>query len=200
MDVQTPEKNLFEFHTSWKISNAYPIKRTIKKEPLIDKFADFYEKWITIESKFSESVNTFFYYYASTKNDINDKFINYLFALEQYHKTKLNTKVKLRNGNERDYEEAIQKTNGSVRKIIEKIFEEKKEPRLEYRLRELVNLVSEHVNIVELDYGKLIATRHYLVHLDKKYESKCYKPNEIYEVNRMLANLYLTLLKKDIFK
>jgi len=62
------------------------ISAKIKDEDLLETFSSLFQKWKEVEERFSMSIKAFFFALTDFKMDVNSQFLNFVFALEQFHK------------------------------------------------------------------------------------------------------------------
>lgn len=167
-----------------------------------DNFSSYYVQWEKIYISFELPIKTFFFAYTDYKMDINSQFLNYVFALEQFHK-KLFGEVKEERPikNKPLYESALQKLEGDdkVKNWFVGLFRRKKNISFKSRLKALIDKI-EFDGISPDNMGRIESTRHYLVHLDEKHRETALKGEEVYRINDKLVSLMFKLLKKELEK
>lgn len=170
-----------------------------KDEDLFETFSSLFLKWKEVEERFSMSIKAFFFALTDFKMDVNSQFLNYVFALEQFHKKLFGEqKEPMAEKNKPMYEKAVQELESEdVKKWLEQTFSKKKNVSFKNRLNALIN---------EVDFGlisknnieRIESTRHYLVHLDEQHKSLALTGEEVYKINEKLVSFIFKLLKKEL--
>jgi len=156
--------------------------------------------WFRINDELGNLMNTFFFAYTSPKMDIHNKFLNYVFSLELYHRKRIRDRRPLTESHARMSSKALEEVKGDTASWLRKVLSVDREIPLVDRITELSALVDSKDN-PKLDKSlilKIKDTRHYLVHLDEQYKTNYLTANEIVDVNYFLTQLFLKLVKMEL--
>jgi hypothetical protein len=162
----------------------------------------YYQNWIRIYKNFDLSINTFFFAFAYYKVDIHSRFLNYLFALEQFHRRGFRDAEPLSKTDKKMYEKAMQIEQGDLKSWLEKVLNKERDIRIISRLQELCDFAElrERNQFSQDELIRIKNTRHYLVHLDEKHKKNVFSPREIDQINQKLESLFFGILKKNIIE
>lgn len=182
-----------------KVGPLWPAKYDF--EEFKSKSQVLFESWFKIESEFKLILDTFFFAFVDYKMAIENRFLNYLFALELFHRKKVKGTLPLSAKNKKMYEKTLDEVkSGDVRSWLEKVLNHEREINLAQRIPELLDLIADKTGI-SLDDNTIkrcIQTRHYLVHLDAQYAEQRFSGEEFIQVNDSLKTLMLRLLKNQL--
>jgi hypothetical protein len=157
-------------------------------------------RWLRINDELGNLMNTFFFAFTSPKMDINNKFLNYVFSLELYHRKRIKDRRSLTKSNERMYNKALEEVKGDTASWLRKILSADREIPLVDRLIDLVAMtdIESNPKLNKMLIQRIKDTRHYLVHLDEQLKSNYLPTKEIVVTNNLLTDLFLKLLKKEL--
>ena len=161
------------------------------------------QKWFAMAKEDKLVIDTFFFAFVDYRMAIENRFLNFLFALELFHRKKVRAKQPLSEKNGRMYNLTMKEVkSGEVKSWLQKVLNQEREISLKQRLPDLLNLIDDRKGI-DLDtaiVSRCVQTRHYLVHLDEKHVHQRFNGEELAKVNESLATLMLRLLKKELLE
>lgn len=158
------------------------------------------KKWFEINKEMNNLIDTFFFAFTSKDLDVYNKFLNYVFSLEQYHRIRVKDRRPLSAKDERMFNKVLKEVRGDSASWLKKILSNDREITFDIRLSELLSLhgSDENIRLTKITINKIKKTRHYLVHLDNKLKKDSLTPEELLDVNDSLILLFLGLLKKEL--
>jgi hypothetical protein len=171
----------------------------LKEQDFNNTFSDYFIKWKEVEEKYELPIKTFFFALTDYKMDVNSQFLNYVFALEQFHKILFGEqKEPMAEKNKPMYEKAIAELQSEdVIKWLEQTFSKKKNVGFRRRLEALIARIK-FMGVSLKDINRIESTRHYLVHLDEQHKDLALKGEEVYRINDKLVSLMFKLLKNEL--
>ena len=181
--------------TGWNTKYAF--------EEFTTNSQDLIQGWLTMAKEDRLVIDTFFFAFVDYKMAIENRFLNYLFALELYHRKKVRATQPLSKKNERMYNLTMETVKiGAVESWLKKVLNHERDISLKERLPELLNFIDNRKGIsLNTDIiTRCVQTRHYLVHLDEKHADKRFSAEELLKINDSLETLMLRLLKKELFE
>lgn len=200
VEVHSLENTQYEVRLNEDARIGLQLKRTVKTKVFLQNSQLYFANWFRIYNELSEAITTFFYAYQSRKMDVQNKFLNYVFSLEQYHRKRVNNKQPLTAKDKRMYDKALSEVKSDTASWLAKRLSGDREIQLTVRLNELYELVADKsgLAITPEMIKRIKSNRHYLVHLDEKQKADSYTGSELLEINRILSELFLRLLKQEV--
>lgn len=160
-----------------------------------------FSTWLTVNDKYEYPIKTFFFALSGYRMDIHSEFLNYVFALEQFHRICIRDLEPLSKSDETMYNKALSELkSGDTKSWFLSVTSKGRNIRFSTRLNELINHLepNDRETFNSLDSKRIEKTRHYLVHLDEKHKVDVIAPRDIVAVNEKLIKLMFKLLKKEI--
>ncbi|MFN8415446.1 MAG: hypothetical protein U0U66_03840 [Cytophagaceae bacterium] len=199
IDLKSIDKVQYQlFYDSNKYYNG-PFTNNFTFDVFYQNSQKIINKWFTNYNSYKILLNTFFFAYGSKQMDIQNKFLNYIFSLELYHRKTIKESLPLSKSNQLMYNKTIESTNGDVQSWLLKVLNKDRDVPIKLRLEDIFTLVESYgINKPSfIDIKRLVDTRHYLVHLDGSKE-KVYSAFELVQINDYLSSVVLRLLHHDL--
>ena len=199
-EVLSTDKSIFEIHDG-RQEVGIRTHSAMKFDEYIENSSTWFSSWVKVSEKYDYPIMTFFFALTGYRMDIHSKFLNFIFALEQFHMICIRDLEPLSKKNEKMYNKALAEIkSGDAKSWFLSVLRRGSNIRLSKRLEELINHlpVEDQSTYHSLDLERIEKTRHYLVHLDEKYRSDVIPPSNIVEVNDKLIKLMFRLLKQEI--
>jgi len=159
--------------------------------------------WFSKNEEYNFLINTFFFAYNGYKLDVENKFLNIVFALELFHRKLFKDQEPLSAKNERMSQKVMEEVKSADTKSwLMSILNKGSNISFSKRLNELISSIDdgESLKFSDAIIDRIKKTRHYLVHLDEKHLENRLTPKELVDINDNLSKLMLKLLKKEIFE
>jgi hypothetical protein len=177
-------------------------KSAMKYRDFVEDFEPLYTSWLDIKEKYDYPIRTFFFALTGFRMDIHNKFLNFVFALEQFHKKCIRELEPLSEKNRRMFDKVISEVkSGDALTWLKSVLNKGSNIRFSKRLTELLDYLGGDSDVFfeKNELTRIEKTRHYLVHLEEKHKEEILLPEEIVEVNEKLIKLMLKLLKKEVY-
>jgi hypothetical protein len=156
--------------------------------------------WFRVNEELQNLINTFFFAYSSDTMDVQNRFLHYVFSLELYHRKRVKDKRSLKEKDEAMYEQALKEVKGETRDLLNKVYSSKRDIPIFDRITELFSMVldKEGIELPNDTVRKIKDTRHYLVHLDEQYKPTSFTAEQLVNINNLLTQLFLRLVKQEL--
>ena len=171
-------------------------------EDVRDRLDSLLKNWFRIRRELKSTIDLYLGCMYNPHAYLEQKFLNVIQALESYHRLKVR-RIELP---EQQHEERIAKILGSVpvqyRKWLEGKLSHSNEPTLAMRLRDLLGSYPEVASSIAGDQHefvrKVVDTRHYLTHHDRKLKDRSVEGEELFNVSQKLNVLVAVCLMKEL--
>lgn len=179
-----------------------PNRVSVELNDFTSKFSSLWDNWGSTLDYLDDVISSFFFAYSDYRLDVTNRFLNIVFAIEQYHRRTVQETLPLSKQNERMYNKVLAELkSGDTKSWLEKVLNTERNIPLKSRLNDLIEIqktileISEQEILTKDEIEKVEITRNYHVHIDKKKENKAYKSEELVRINEKLSILFFTLLK-----
>lgn len=194
ISVKSVEGNSFELWSA-REQTTRSFGKEMKYEDFLPDTQKIWDNWTRVSNQFDVSIRSFFFAYTDHKVDIYNRFLNFIFALEQLHRTGFKSTVPRGKANVRMYKKALEEVKADTKSWLKKQLTEERDVPIKERLVELIEYAEYEQLLIE-EVKRVVSTRHYLVHLDIVHKGDAYEARDLVDVNDKLCFLFFRVLKK----